>query len=322
MEKFINAIPKSVSLERPEKWEHIRHELLSLPQRTEGLDLQRVKDFIASKGLSAVEMIVYEENDIPKIKEIVSGEITDDSFNNYGFCAYGLGLVFVKRNALLEKINGPEYTESVAVHEQTHASSGYTVFLELQDKTTTGRGGFMVPRFSENGHCSFHGDFFEEGFSGLLEAEFLERFGKERNHKMEEWFPDSASLDHLNEYKTEDEKIKFQIPLKYLTLLKYHQTGYSSVSIQAFGVELLCKKIPELYDTMLRARTDINELRKIPKLINASSDGLYGRLAALSSEPDSAAKGLVIIVGELYGGNLPPNKKRGIIRIIKELWGK
>lgn len=79
--------------------------------------------------------------------------------------------------------------------------------------------------------------------------------------------------------REDDNDWQYDMAEKYL-LIEGNSAGqmyinYPNPAVAATGLEMLCEKIPTLRQTLIEARSDVEKLREIPKLINAIKPGLY-----------------------------------------------
>jgi hypothetical protein len=322
MEKQPNILRVRTFQEMPEEWKEIRRELFALrnESRTEGLDLKRIDDFMREKGLPVKEALIFSDEDLSEILKICesSGLLPDDAFDEcFAYYILELELVLLKRQPEKELLNGVIYTESDIIHEKGHASSNYQHYSEFDGGVYVPRAGFGLPNNDQTGSYSSWGMFFEEGFVEMLSGEYKARFSTEKEKQVQfDMFdlPEGFSTDAIEDMVDfADEELP--LPIKYSYLEDEESFVTSPSSAAAFGVELLCRKSPELYETMIAARSDLDSLRKIPVLIEKIKPGLYGKLTHLLTPGEEGgeedfAKGLKIIIDEVYGGKLPLNEKQ------------
>jgi len=314
MENRQYEVPAIVHKERPWQWEDIRRELLEkIPSHTEGLDLERIDNFLRSKGLDLKAKIFYQKKDIPEIKKLAKGFAGKRDFDNDGFYNKELDIAFIRRSSKMEKLNGTIFTEKVAIHEEVHASAGFEMYVDVNGQKRSPRIGNLLRLTGKDRACIFRGGFIEEGLSEMLANEYYVAYMEPRHRQeMLDYGSGSLSLNVICDRGETD----YPLPLKHSVFVKSKNEKFLDGSfndIQAFGIELLCKKSPGFDQTLLLARTKIEYLRMIPKMINNLSDGLYPRLAQTTYDQDGAEKGLRMIINELYGGNLPLNEKGELI---------
>jgi hypothetical protein len=215
------------------------------------------------RGLPMTDFIFFEEEDIPKLKEMFASVSGADSFfsGNRGKYIPEVNLLFVRREEENEKINGAIFTEGLLIHELAHSTSKHKQYIKKGNEIFVPRLGFA---FNYQQLSSiFRGGLLEEGFADLLRGDYIEQnITKENREKIEKERPNT-----FDEYG-------FDVSDKYMYFTEKGVDLVSS-SIAATALEMLCKKEPKLKQTLIEARTDINKLREIPKLINAIKQGLY-----------------------------------------------
>jgi hypothetical protein len=159
----------------------------------------------------------------------------------------------------------------------SHSANKYDTYIKKGEVATRPRSGFIVldtqfrePTGEKKEKQSPWGYFLEEGFADLQRGDYLEqnistKIKEERN-----------SLSVItDEYKTPS-GVVYRESKKYLAFMKDGKTiGAPFTAIAATGVEMLCEKIPNLKQVLIEARSDIEKLREIPRLINAIKPGLY-----------------------------------------------
>ena len=134
--------------EMPQDWQDLREKVLeNFKSRTEGLDLERVAEFVWSHNLPVSDFILLYEEDIPELELLLEGMPGLSEINN-DFCGRFLpeiDLIFIKRDSKMEKINGPIYGEGQIIHEQVHASAERVEYIETEDFVDQPRSGFVLP---------------------------------------------------------------------------------------------------------------------------------------------------------------------------------
>lgn len=261
----------------------IKEKLKAFPSRFEGLNMDRVKSFLENRDYAVGIVVAFYEDEGSEIKKILGeysyvadelmGVGTGDSLAVYA----GLfDMVFVVRKREGED---PRFIEKLIVHELGHASSAYKNRYDVCFPYllySAGRTGFASDNMRS---LKRRGVFFEEGFVESLAAEYkIENPPEGYNEEMLEQFGVTSIEVPAIDFKLGDYSIK--LPLRYVD----SSTGRIIVpALAAYGVDLLSQKIPELRDTMQRARAgDTNALRTVPRLLNSVYPGLYEILNTLS----------------------------------------
>jgi|GEM_PF-6010474 len=315
--------PVDVSTERPPVFENMRNELLSFRSSSEGLNMQRVDDFLVQRGLEVKNAVVFRNGDVSGIERILKPMNLPPEFDLhdvYGLYISEIDLVLVRRPPGIDEADRVRM-ESYLAHEKAHASGGHTNFVELRNgRIFAPRSGFALPENAVTGDGDSWGTFLEEGFAEMVAGEYTQTYmSEEEKNKILRIFGESSDRSAASTVKNVitygDEQLS--LPVKYIYPDGYSY-NYTYSGPAAFGLELLCKKSPELYQTLVAARTDIQSLRKIPQLINGIKEGLHAKLmrlenAADPAHTDSFYKGLKMIIDEVYCGTLPLNDKNEVI---------
>ena len=263
----------------PEPWRELRERVLLLENKTDGLNIERVKDFFAERNLPMKDFLVFDEEDLPRIKEILGASgLLRNIFDKDERATYlaEIDLVLVRRNRN-DKNSDPVFTEGSLVHELAHASGQYVQYA-MNDKGSVWRPrvGFALTRQKKTPIPAW-GWLLEEGFADLVRGEYEE---KNLNSEIKK---DLMVRRKKPDFPLEKEIVfamtasgrHFGVFGKYLYPLGEADTGFTSSAIAATSLELLCQKHPDLRETLIAARTDIEKLREIPKLINEIKPGLY-----------------------------------------------
>lgn len=288
----------------PDAWAELRAKILeTIPNRTEGLDTERVNSFMSSLGLSANEYRVLYDEDIPRLRELLQPSGMDGlaSFTGLksGVFLQHINLAFIKRQSEVEQVNGLVYTEGMIIHELAHQSGYMPLHVKTERGFNTPRVGFGTLRT---------GAFLEEGFADLLRGKYLTQATMPDNVKQQilakfrlaEDTPLDKEVRLTKEIKGEYFRFFYRVPIRHLFLSSSGETQTVASGIAAGGLELLCQKDPGLFDALLAARGgDIERLREIPKRINAISPGLYPVLQNLQYSEDDFIRGNVEIARRL-----------------------
>lgn len=297
--------------EMPEELQVAREKLIQLLEDgSEGLNTGRVNEFMNDLGLEPRKFL-FVKND--KHKQ------ANDTLKSFG-----LPPLFFEPDtagqylphldiALIKRVSdgGPEEsltTESLAVHELAHASDGYkeATIKEVhgwlgkkKNTITIPRTGFVV-NSTEDNENGLSGSFFEEGFADLLRGKYIKNFANQEEYLSEAKFV--SGDDAIDTRGGLDQNVhygvgkKLFIPAKYLILFYDGsiQLKFGPSAIAAFGLETLCEANPELFQVLIRARTDIDALRQLPREINKISPDLYSQLRRLEYSSKDFLKGLML----------------------------
>jgi hypothetical protein len=267
--------------EMPKDWRILREKILNnFESKTDGLDIERVKDFMKERNLPIKDFILFDMEDVPKLQEIFGENDIRVITGVSGIYLSMLDMIFMRRDREMERVNGSVYGEGNLVHEMNHAANVYNTYSKKGEVVTRPRSGFVVlnthfrayngKKVEKKEKQSPWGYFLEEGFADLQRGDYIEKnisaVIKEKRNRL------SAMA---NEYETQSGSV-YQESKKYLAFMKDGETiGAPFTSIAATGIEMLCEKIPNLGQVLIEARSDIEKLREIPRLINAIKPGLY-----------------------------------------------
>jgi hypothetical protein len=300
----MEQIPKKIERikitdERPEVFMAVRTKILeNFKNKTDGMNIKRVEDFMKENGLPLLEYIIYDKEDILEIDEMLEGLYELDPGMQAGYVS-SFNLIFLKRERENCRLNGNVYDEGKLIHELGHSSTRhahYSVNTKTKQAKVT-RVGFYL---SDVKHTDFvggkkqevpWGGFLEEGFADMLRGEYIERnMSADIRKKIQEKMKSIAREDDDWQYDMNPKYIFIDVPNEdeddwsydaepaFIDEFDEDETtwvNYMKSAIAATGLEMLCEKIPILRQTLIEARSDIEKLREIPKLLNAIKPGLY-----------------------------------------------
>ena len=279
----------------------------AVPSKQEGLDLERVKNFLKDWGLEMKDVLVFDPKDFPKILEVLKNSGFDSALkrdwneNFLGTFIPEFDLAFLERSEELEKASGITHTESVLVHELAHASSMFGGLI-IEHGGETGEISIGTPRvgFGLRSPEKEQGYFLEEGFAEMVRGNYIEKFAmEEEREKLRKALSGNSDTGIFNKNKVKVTNKKtgeaFNLPLKYFFLCPDGEVKMGLSSLAGFGLEVLCEQKPLLKKQLAAGRKNINELREIPKLINNIKRGLYVRLRPLQYTADDFFSGLSYI---------------------------
>jgi hypothetical protein len=267
--------------EMPKDRQALREKILNnFESKTDGLDIERVCEFMFARNLPVTDFIFFEEEDIPRLQQLFGRAAymrdfipNDEGSFSEGISFYGLDLILILRQRQKEEENGPVYTEGILIHELAHGSGEYQLFVNMPDfGNCQPRSGFNLPYNKEREGFSY-GTFLEEGFAEMLHGDYME---KNVSPKVKAKI--FKKLKNLG-YDTRLESVSLSSPdmdcgIKYINLYD-DEVHYGGTSIAATGLDMLCEKQPKLKEVLFEARSDIEKLREVPKLINKIKPGLY-----------------------------------------------
>lgn len=301
----------------PPVWREFRKRLLeTIPSRQEGLNIERVRQFMAGLGLPVKDFFLFAKEDFPSLVAMLREggfSSTADQLEqkgSWGLFFPELNLAMVRRDAEMEKNNSPAFMESILIHELVHASSGYEdMVFEFNPKENslavhTPRVGFCLARNKPG-----WGWFLEEGLADMVRGMYIERYLPPENQSrllIAEKYPANANFKEAAIAMVQKSSgYRFLLPLKYIFLVGEDKTDEPLAAVAAFGLELLCRKNKNLREVLLAARNDKERLREIPQLLNGLKKGLYVEIQNTAYQEKDFIRGLRHIIDGLYGGESP-----------------
>jgi hypothetical protein len=241
------------------------------------------------RGLPITVFLVFENGDIAKLRELLG----QDSYllPKKPFEAIHIpeiDIVIVQRDRENEKTNGSTYTEGILTHELSHGVNQCSQYLKRDNTIESSRSGFA---FRLNKDFPW-GWFLEEGFADMIRGEYIEQNITDETSKKLNNIISKLGFDPETFFSLTAETesgLKFELVRKYYVITQ-QQIGNASSSIAATGLEMLCEKETKLRQTLIEARTNIEKLREIPKLINAIKPGLYMEIQKCGYSEDEFAR--------------------------------
>lgn len=262
--------------------EHRRASILEMPNNTDGLDLARVDIQRESAGAPAKEMRFLSPTEFERAL-VIAGSVTgrgrDDSNGRY---LEQLDIVLVKRDPELDDLNGPGFTESIAVHELVGHASATDSRIQLEVKRKGGLGrrtvihghklqtGFLV--HNPEDPTQVQGISLEEGFAEYERGQFVLGLGRKGGFVTSDG-EDFARTDVI-----------LPMPGHYWWLVR-DESGeprptYAPGVFTASILEILIEKNPAILGALRDSRRsgDHDEVRN---RMNAIIPGIYERIVAI-----------------------------------------
>ncbi|MFA5830770.1 MAG: hypothetical protein WC878_02970 [Candidatus Paceibacterota bacterium] len=282
MEQSLEKIKRVERLtEMPEEWRVLREKILNnFESKTEGLDIERVCEFMFSHNLPVTDFLFFDKEDIPQLQRWLGKVYNMDNFipdhtGSYVQAVHFfiMNLVLVLRQRQTEEENGSVYTEGQLIHELAHGSSEHQLFVNTPDSgKLQPRSGFGLSNNKKREGFSY-GTFLEEGFADMLCGDYMKKNilseVKKKIFKKLESLGFDTRLESISL-----SSVKADCGIKYIDL-RDGELHYGETSIAATGLDMLCAKQPKLKQVLFEARSDIEKLREVPKLINKIKPGLY-----------------------------------------------
>lgn len=259
--------------------------LQELPNHTENLNLERINGFLQGHGIEPTPFHVIEEDELPVLGDLYKQTLTDSGLGGLydpsdfdpkkntkkGWHDALTGQTFVVRNHMREIENGPEFTESIIVHEQFHAAS------EHDD---------MVIAHDENGQV-IHA---AKTRVGLMLPDKNLTFGKGR--KAPNYFLEEAAASYFEgQYKKEfkpsvlkrllDKEDRFGMPYEYANFNGGEVVDQNGYGTAGYALDLMIEAKPELLDAVVESRKSAQGLRDVARIINDIKPGLYSALSRI-----------------------------------------
>jgi len=231
----------------------IRREIASLPQNTEGLDLDRVAAFTGRLGLRETLTVHLEKALKGTVAQLLNGPDAPYSENLAGAYVSKIDTCIVYRNQTYEALNGPEYIDCLTVHEKAHGS------------LKSSMGGFL-----------------EEGFADHIRGRYVvEELG------LPQGLADMPT--DMTDYSTNafgKASPKLLIPSCYFVRTLDHLDHKDSAAASSFpsiavtsiagaAIDSLVEKDPALGAALIEARRSEEGLQEVIDRINAIHPGLY-----------------------------------------------
>lgn len=329
------------TIEMPEEFRSVQNKLLKeFPkEKIEGINTERVEEFIKEKGMEIKPYIVVEKEDLTRMQDIIGclgsfGEVLNNELVQ-GLKVGGLALyqaemdlVIALRHRDAERVNGGIFTERMLVHELAHASSGHRGY-------TKGRPGLNLPVVSRKGFClssdrkSNWGELIEEGWAEMQHADYFARYATQEERAriesalrlgtlgMEDTIPTGMALGVIWVNVSRGEPLP--LPVKYIFLRPDGTPGASTASLAGYALEILCKKNPSLAPAMVGARQSSEGLRKFARILHETSPELYKKLQVGDYSAREFYRKLDMVINKVGGGIENVIKAEGSL---KEKWDK
>ncbi|MBL8030268.1 MAG: hypothetical protein JNN11_03400 [Candidatus Doudnabacteria bacterium] len=300
-----------------EKWKHFRNLVLeAVPSREKGVNLKRANNFLNKMRVPVKDHIFTDRMGLETFTDLSKKHNVYKHLENKswlgGYFAE-LDLVIVNRSLCYEYYNGPEVSEGIYVHEQAHALTSYKNCIISKEGLEVARVGFAVGQ-----ETSELGMFLEEGWADMLRGKYMEKYMTGKMKTMLYDTPDRAQKNTVPKVTKKYTKIQgvipspspiktYELPTKYFYLVNSRGLiDHTTSALPGYSLELLCKKAPDLFETLHKARTDVSALRQVPQILDDLSPKLYLRLRALGYNMEDFLTGLNIILNEVE--NSPKNR--------------
>lgn len=242
--------------------EKLRQRILAeIPQNREGINTERVENFMQEKGHDITPYMIINQEHLPQFFAIARELFPDyeqDVEDTNGFYNAPLQLVVVIRQPEKEKNNSTVLTESVLVHEQAHATGGKTAVMK-QD----GLDGYI--RLGTVNSAKNEGHFLEEGYVELLASEYRAQFLPEENKRSLcnklDISPDEYNKTILGATTEENREVTIWVP----TVILDENGDFSTppAATPASALMLIAHKYPEFRGLLDESRKNPMGVRKL-----------------------------------------------------------
>ncbi len=167
------------------------------------------------------------------------------------------------------------------------------------------RGGFVTrhPRHPEIG--PEYGNLFEEGFAERFRGEYMKKYIPPHVYSSLVATLEFGPLDleaTIPFYNNTHPGFPFPMPLKYMFFTPSGEPSFGTSQLAGAVFDILCRNIPDLWDVVVKARTDPYFLKQIPKMIDSIGGGLYGELLKTPYNYQDFLKALRTVI-EAVGGH-------------------
>lgn len=255
---------------------------------TSGIDTQRAERCMRALGLPVTDSLFVDADSFKAIGRLLEDTFDDQAVHDEvrGFYKEGVNMIVMRRGTYSEHLYGPEYTESVFVHEQVHGSNRHNgMVTTIQD----GRPQTGTPRVGQaldlpDGRS--YGGFLEEGVAEYIRGRYIAEILKKPGGFAD--LPYDTVRVNMGLHAP-----RVPMPSPYITHNEKGSLGPPLVSAAGVAVKLLVQKDSALEAAFLQARTDVAGLREVAGRINAISDGLYQQLRTNFEAPSQYKGGLL-----------------------------
>jgi hypothetical protein len=271
--------------------------LATLPNHTEGLDLDRVARFATGWGIPFRDFIILDPADLPLLAEI--DQVLGCGESSLGWRMPNFDLSVVMRHPDIEEANGPEIFEGVLAHELTHGA-GPECSLEPWE-TEEGQTIYVQKQYYWVKSSEFHieGEFLSEGTAEYVRAAYNQTIGRPHGYAGhdQEWVAvSSASADDplwvrsVYAYRTSGE----QNEVAYVAQ-DDPATAFRAASLAGTTLHVLKDGNPQLVHALHASFKSQQGIDDTMALIDQQHPGLSGRLTRLQHTKQDFEQGLRLV---------------------------
>lgn len=253
--------------------------ILALDSDTDRLDMQRIEKSGRHFGMSEKPMVFLNSVEYAQILKDVGSTSKEPS----GIYIEGLGISLIQRDVTLEALNGPELTESFAIHEGAHSTHTKSKLQLIRKRGIFGKSSFQIsptPRVygmtDDNCSSSDYGSLYEEGYAELERGLYVQEHGL-----VEQFTHNASNLAIVKEspvplhYTYQSGSLEADTP-KTLT--------FAPGALGAAVFDILIKESDNLLPALRKGRHDREGLRESAELIDGLEPGLYDAFQRATSQ--------------------------------------
>jgi hypothetical protein len=287
-EAYLSAIEKS------------RTAILEMENNTEGLNLSRVSEF--REQIGAPEKAIRYLNPDDYAKAIRLGTLNNDenSSDAHGRYLEHLDMIVVNRDLEFEELNGPEWTEAIAVHEiahssaefhtvQVHSNTSGRIFKKTSAHMTRARSGFVV-HDAHNPKTSV-GQALEEAYADYERGQYVLSLGREGGFVT----PDGTDFDHPG---------NLPLPGHYWWNIKEPDgaiiPAFPPVSSASATLELLIDRDPTILTALRESRHSADGYRDLRRKMDAVAPQVFEHLREVDYQQPDRYTEMMGIYADLY----------------------
>ncbi len=317
--------------EMPETFRLVKENLLrEFPKENiEGINTQRVEEFIKKEGLEVKPYIVVEKEDLSRVRDICgSTNLLRGALERgyQGIYLAEIDLALVVRERDYEKMNGVIFTERRLIHELSHASSKFQTLVMSETMNDSGitqsfytsRVGFCMPQ-----NKTPWGVMFEEGWAEMCATDYFVQHATEDDKDRLRKALGFGRLDledtiPMRPSSSEENRV-LPVPIKYIYLRPDGMPTSSLPVFAACAIEILCEKNQALSNLLIEARASTDGLRKVAREVGRMAPELYKFLQTSNYSEQDFFERLGVVINKVGGGIENVIKAKGTL---KDKWDK
>ncbi len=267
------------------EWAEQREEILQLPKDDDGINMERVWQYGAQLCERQTPVLILSTTEYAKAKSVAGYESGVDEDPEDGKYLYKHDLVIIHRDPVLEQLNGPEYFESLAVHEIAHAGETHTRhLLDVDVKRSRLK---WLGKTSAN----IEGSTLRVGFV-VAHGESQEGYSLEEGYAEYERGQYVANVLGRPQGFTDGSQATGTVLDKYMYRAVYPDGdgtpsgALMQGAVAACAIELLSQADPKIVEAFRDGRKTVDGLREVARRIDAAEPGLYSSFRAVNIRTD------------------------------------